>query len=255
MIQMKRILAIFIFILISSCNNSNNNLSEESKNNNTEIEKQEILTSVDEVIIFDKNDKISTLSQDIKYNKLKLVFQKTNLEWLNNILKEVFFEKTGKSFEQNLEEMEKDYDELTEMIKNGELDYASGNEQIHILNYIGTRNNIITFYKEDTYSGVANFVNFKYINIDLEKKKLLTEKEIFLDYNVNESKIRKVLMEAQKYQGTNMNIEEKDYYSLYNFYFTSDGIEFYFADPFEKIIVLWKDINEILKPEYRRNLY
>ncbi len=131
-------------------------------------------------------------------------------------------------------------------------------------NYLGQRNNIITFTNDiDTYTGGAHGINVTlYQNIDSHKKKILEVNDII--QQDQQTKLKEVLWSfyTNLMQEANDDyigmITKEDFNISEQFYFNNEGINFVYppyalrAYAYGNVVLTayWHEIEDIINPEY-----
>lgn len=159
--------------------------------------------------------------------------QKTQLEWLNNLLLEQitnFIEgdkKTIKNQAQLIERLDVNYQEGVKELQAGSFGKAF---QLNI-NFLSQRQNIATFVRDYyAYDGGAHGMNgTEYIHVDLNTQKILTLSDLFNPQQL--AKIQEILWQQyvgneQQAGNTETFINKSEFFVSGNFYFSPNGIQF-----------------------------
>lgn len=240
------------------------------------LQKEEMIRVKEKAVLFQKKDE--------KYPvEFSLTTLKTNKEWLNKLLVQQLLEKRVSA-----ESVSKVTDPQAELIKvistqyQSELDeakehfadqpdekisatYFSAEDQTSV-DYIGQKENLATFTLSNyNYIGGAHgMYHTNYLNIDLEKQKIISLDDIFS--KENQAKLKEMLWnryetEYREADG-NMGFFFKNKEKLHlpqDFYFSAAGINFVYpvyeigayADGQKELMLYWQEIEAFINPEYR----
>lgn len=203
-----------------------------------------------EEVVVNKTTKVPT-KYGTKYVKTKVVLPVTNIPWMDKLLISQINDENGKSFSTKIELIQKISKEHinNSKVSNVSVDYASHFEDYQIMTYEGNVNNVFLFEYINSVSGHANYQTTKDINIDVKKKKIL----LLTDLLISDDYI--LVLERRLDSKSDKKV------SLYpdtDFKVTSEGLKIvvdYYRTWKEYETLGWYEINDLLKPEYRRKDY
>lgn len=220
---------------------------------------------VEIVKLFDKEEIVKHTGNDYPSESFARVFvsvPKTNLQWLNELLSEIAHNGGYSSSSPTIAkaEMKSHEDIFQELLKSAKEGDVIGEEYGLYSRYLGQRNHIATFTMENyTYSGGAHGMHKTfYINVDLNKKSLITLDNLISTKSQKEVKDTLWGRYTAKYGDTIM-AEYKDFRISDDFYFDAEGVNFVyppyelagFAEGNVELKVYWEEINHFIKPDYR----
>ena len=171
---------------------------------------------------------------------------------------------TGNEKAQLLKAFEKDFNDSLAEVRDGPV---SGMEVSAELRYLGQRDNIVSFsvFNYSFSGGAHGLFATTYINIDVDKKSIITLDKLMT--KANQTKAKALLWDAYLLEspvdenGKRETFTAKADFDISNqFYFTNDGIVFSYAPyelgPFadgEKTLTLpWYEVNNLIAKEYQR---
>lgn len=196
----------------------------------------------------------------------------THIEWLDQLLLQELLKlylTKDKSEKVNLtavkpqdivERFEKIYQELEKDAK----EYKPfAMEESAYTQYLGQRNHIVSF-TQSTYSftgGAHGMGHTNYLNIDINKKALITLNDVINEKN--QAKLKALLWNtysSERSGETPLFVEKKDFRISDNFYFSKDGIVFvypvYELGPYAEgeieLAINYYQLNELLTPEFKQ---
>lgn len=202
---------------------------------------------------------------------------KTGFEWLDNlVIRKLWLDYspedakqdpdkvTGNEKAQLLKAFEKDFNDSLAEVRDGPV---SGMEVSAELRYLGQRDNIVSFsvFNYSFSGGAHGLFATTYINIDVDKKSIITLDKLMT--KANQTKAKALLWDAYLLEspvdenGKREPFTAKADFDISNqFYFTNDGIVFSYAPyelgPFadgEKTLTLpWYEVNNLIAKEYQR---
>jgi len=138
-----------------------------------------------------------------------------------------------------------------------------GNELSISMNYVGQRQNILTFYQTTYFfSGGAHGNGWThYINIDSNKKSMISLDDLVAKQH--QAKLQELLWESyiehnQTSDESSFYTNKQDFYVSTEFYFTPEGVSFvyppYAIGPFAEgeitLQVYWQQLEDIVNPSY-----
>lgn len=239
---------------------------------------QNVPLQVEIVKIFDKSEVIKhKVDQKEEYaiDESKVTsfvsIPKTNFEWLNKILVRRAYnpdEDLGRTLKNPTEQdlIKATEDNHNSMIAIAKGDPVIGFEESLFSDFIGQRNHIATFSMQyDVYTGGAHGMHgISYINVDLNKKTVISLNDLISDKNLDlfkemvwENYAMSRVDENGKYNGY---ADKKEFRISPEFYFSSTGIVFVYP-PYElgpyaegdvEVEVSWYQANDLLNPDYQR---
>ncbi|QLB20561.1 hypothetical protein A6B43_02965 [Vespertiliibacter pulmonis] len=215
------------------------------------------LVKVETVKLFEKIGSIKL--DDLELENRRTIFisaVKTNIEWIDELLRKniwlYYSENKSKAFVSQ-DDIRDFFDKYFEGdgFKDNQGNYFENHIEVDT-QYIGQRNNIVTFSQRFSYDagGSATYVyDTDYLNIDLNKKAIIRLDDLVSPHN--QTKLRDILWEHHsvinlngKYVSDTGMDKKENFYISKNFYFTSRGIHFVY--PVHEVGVYW---NPFL-PEY-----
>lgn len=231
---------------------------------NIESQKEVPYLDVKHEVIFD-NLKSFRTANGLIHNEMRVMLARTDIKWLDDILRNeleklIYYDLHFK----NLDELKKSLNEkfhkkIDEMIENEMRSSTYG----AVIKYLGQKGNIVSFIgiSMDNSLDYRNMGEEKYIHIDVNKKKNLELKDIIKNYEVN-NEIISDLLKKNFYDDYAVDTNlEYDGLIPDNFYFSDRGLVFVFgayqmtgtfSDLGSSLLIRWKDINELLKEEYKK---
>ncbi|MDG6882294.1 Protein of uncharacterised function (DUF3298) [Phocoenobacter uteri] len=241
-----------------------------------QLTQEQMVKVEDKVVLFQKQDETYPV-------EFSITTLKTNKEWLNSLLVEQLLVKQMESKQELKIEnpkaelikiMEQKYqnemNEAKELFADQPKEKISGTYFSAVdhtnMDYVGQKENIATF-TQSYYSyigGAHGMYHTNYINVDLNKQKMLTLDDLFSQEN--QAKLKEMLWQRYEPQYNsadgNMGFFFKSKQKLYlpaDFYFSAVGINFVYpvyeigayADGQKELMLYWQEIEELIKPEYR----
>ncbi len=240
-----------------------------------QLQQSQMIKIKEKVVLFQK--------QDDKYPvEFSVTTLQTNKDWLNKLLiKQLLAKSVDPKKETKVEDPKEGLIKILEQKYQSELNeakdifvdqpkeeisgtYFSAVEQSSI-SYVGQREKIATF-TQSSYSyigGAHGMYHTNYLNIDLDKQKVITLDDMFS--KETQEKLKEMLWERYepeyKRADGNMGFFFKNKEKLYlpnDFYFSASGLNFVypvyeigaFADGQKELMLYWQEIEGLINPEY-----
>ncbi|AUI65094.1 MULTISPECIES: RsiV family protein [Glaesserella] len=213
--------------------------------------------------------------------QLGVTMPKTNVEWINELIYAEFIQNWGRSFDAQGNKVppakadkgkEKEMaltilqKQLNEMIASAKEDSAIALTEVLESNYLWQRNNLVLFSQvHQSYTGGAHGMHWvRYLNIDVDKRIILTISDLFSEKNQNA--IQEKLWNRYVEQWYEMTGEKEtftakaDFELSGEFYFSEEGLTFayppYSLGPYAMgdiyLTLYWDEINPYLAKEYQQ---
>lgn len=200
---------------------------------------------------------------------------KTGVEWLDQLLLQELYNNYLSREEQDKQpnkavseaDMVKFFSEMYQTSeKAAKEDKPIGYEDFASTYYVGQRNNIVSFTQNFyNYTGGAHgMYHTRYLNIDINKKAVITLNDLVSPKNQNKLKEQLwaiyVSTQAEKgTQETELFTPKKEFFVAENFYFDQHGITFVYpvyalaayAEGETELTLSYDELKDLLNPDYR----